>query len=183
VLPYSLITEKNIRKVHLSEDGYFEKHKYIDIVKMAVIERHNATGNIGLGLVENFKLTNGAIATTIGHDSHNLIVLGDNDEDMLTAIRTVEALEGGIAVVSNGEVLSLQLKIAGLMSDQPMEHVAEKLKALSSMAYEKLGVNKEIDPFMTLSFLALPVIPNIKLTDKGLFDVVKFDFMEIEVKE
>ncbi len=150
---------------------------------MAVIERHNATGNIGLGLVENFKLTNGAIATTIGHDSHNLIVLGDNDEDMLTAIRTVEALEGGIAVVSNGEVLSLQLKIAGLMSDQPMEHVAEKLKALSSMAYEKLGVNKEIDPFMTLSFLALPVIPNIKLTDKGLFDVVKFDFMEIEVKE
>lgn len=183
VLPYSLLTERNIRKVNLDQDGYFEKHKYIDIVKMAVIERHNATGNIGLGLVENFKLKNGAIATTIGHDSHNLIVLGDNDEDMLTAIKEVERLEGGIAVVTDGKVSSLQLRIAGLMSDQPMEHVADRLKELLNIAYNDLGVNEQIDPFMTLSFLALPVIPDVKLTDKGLFDVVKFDFMEIEVKE
>lgn len=182
VLPFSLVTERNVRKVHL-EDGYFAKHKYIDIVKLAVIERHKASGNIGLGLVENFKLKNGAIATTIGHDSHNLIVIGDNDEDMLKAIQAVEALEGGIAIVSDGEVHSLQLRIAGLMSDQPMEFVAEELKKLLKIAHDKLGVNDQIDPFMTLSFLALPVIPDVKLTDKGLFDVVKFDFMEIEVKE
>ncbi len=182
VLPFSLVTEKNIRKVHL-EDGYFTKHKYIDIVKLAVIERHNATGNIGLGLVENFKLSGGAIATTIGHDSHNLIVIGDNDDDMLKAIEEVERLEGGIAVVVDGQVNSLQLRIAGLMSDEPMEYVAERLKELLTIAHEQLGVNDKIDPFMTLSFLALPVIPDLKLTDKGLFDVVKFDFMEIEVKE
>lgn len=183
VQPFSLVTERNIRKVNIDEEGYFEEHKYIDIIKMAVIERHHATGNIGLGLVENFKLKNGAIATTIGHDSHNLIVIGDNDDDMLKAIHAVESLEGGIAVVAGGEVHTLQLRIAGLMSDQPMEFVAERLKYLLNIAYEDLGVNKHIDPFMTLSFLALPVIPDIKLTDKGLFDVVKFDFMEIEVKE
>lgn len=183
VLPYSLLTERNVRKVHINSDGFFEKHKYIDIVKMAVIERHNGTGNIGLGLVENFKLKGGAIATTIGHDSHNLIVIGDNDEDMLLAVEEVKRLQGGIAVVSQGEINSLQLRIAGLMSDQPMEYVAEQLKDLLTIAYDKLGVNEQIDPFMTLSFLALPVIPDVKLTDKGLFDVVKFDFMEIEVKE
>jgi len=183
VLPFSLVTERNIRKVHINKDGFFEKHKHIDIVKLAVIERHNATGNIGLGLVENFKIKNGAIASTIGHDSHNLIVIGDNDEDMLKAINAVEALEGGIAVVQNGHVEALQLRIAGLMSDQPMEFVASRLKELLIIARESLGVNDKIDPFMTLSFLALPVIPDIKLTDKGLFDVLKFDFMDIEVKE
>lgn len=183
VLPFSLVTESNVRKVHLNSEGYFEKHKHIDIVKLAVIERHNATGNIGLGLVENFKITGGAIASTIGHDSHNLIVIGDNDDDMLTAIKAVEELEGGIALVRDGQVESLQLRIAGLMSDKPMEHVADRLKTLLSLAKESLGVNDKIDPFMTLSFLALPVIPNIKLTDKGLFDVSKFDFIDIEVKE
>jgi len=183
VKPYSLLTERNIRKVNLDENGYFEKHKYIDIVKMAVIERHNATGNIGLGLVENFKLSGGAIATTIGHDSHNLIVIGDNDEDMLKAIEAVESLEGGIAVVHKGGISTLQLRIAGLMSDQPMEFVAKRLKELLAIAHDELNVSTDIDPFMTLSFLALPVIPDVKLTDKGLFDVVTFDFMEIEVKE
>lgn len=183
VLPFSLVTERNIRKVNINADGHFEKHKHIDIVKLAVIERHNATGNIGLGLVENFKISGGAIASTIGHDSHNLIVIGDNDEDMLTAIKEVERLEGGIAVVQSGEVHSLQLRIAGLMSDQPMEHVAEQLEVLLKIAHKKLHVNKKIDPFMTLSFLALPVIPDIKLTDKGLFDVIEFDFIDVEVKE
>lgn len=183
VKPFSLVTESNIRKVNLNDEGYFEKHKYIDIVKLAVIERHKGTGNIGLGLVENFKITNGAIATTIAHDSHNLIVIGDNDADMLKAIEAVEELQGGIAVVHNGEVSSLQLRIAGLMSERPMEEVAMQLEKLLKIAHNKLGVNEKIDPFMTLSFLALPVIPDIKLTDQGLFDVLEFNFIDIEVKE
>jgi adenine deaminase len=183
VLPFSLVTESNIRKVNINKDGHFEKHKYIDIVKLAVVERHKGTGNIGLGLVENFKIENGAIATTIGHDSHNLIVIGDNDPDMIKAIEAVKKLEGGIAVVHNGEVNSLQLRIAGLMSDQPMEYVAHRLEELLKLAHEKLKVNEKIDPFMTLSFLALPVIPDIKLTDKGLFNVLDFKFIDVEVKE
>jgi adenine deaminase len=183
VLPFSLVTERNIRKVNINQAGHFEKHKHIDIVKLAVIERHKGTGNIGLGLVENFKIQGGAIATTIGHDSHNLIVIGDNDADMIKAIQEVERLQGGIAVVHNNQVDSLQLRIAGLMSDQPMEYVAEQLEKLLKIAHEALNVNTKIDPFMTLSFLALPVIPDIKLTDKGLFDVLKFDFIDVEVKE
>lgn len=183
VKPFSLVTERSVRKVNINAQGHFEKHKHIDIVKLAVIERHKKSGNIGLGLVENFKITGGAIATTIVHDSHNLIVIGDNDEDMIKAIQEVERLEGGIAVVHNNKVASLQLRIAGLMSDQPMEYVAEQLEKLLKIAHQDLGVNEKIDPFMTLSFLALPVIPDIKLTDKGLFDVLKFDFIDVEVKD
>jgi adenine deaminase len=183
VLPFSLVTESNIRKVHINSEGYFEKHKHIDIVKLAVVERHKGTGNIGLGLVENFQIQNGAIATTIGHDSHNLIVIGDNDEDMLSAIQEVRKLEGGIAVSHKGHVESLQLRIAGLMSDQPMEYVAKRLEELLKIAHDQLHVNPKIDPFMTLSFLALPVIPDIKLTDQGLFDVMDFKFVDIEVED
>ncbi|MBN2795625.1 MAG: adenine deaminase [Clostridia bacterium] len=183
VLPFSLVTESNIRKVNLDANGHFEKHRFLDIVKLAVVERHKSTGNIGLGLVENFKIQNGAIATTIGHDSHNMIVIGDNDEDMLTAIAEVRRLEGGIAVVHNKKVDSLQLRIGGLMSDQPMEFVAKRLEELLNIAHHELQVNPKIDPFMTLSFLALPVIPDIKLTDKGLFDVLDFKFVDVEVNE
>lgn len=183
VLPFSLITEKTIRKVHLDNKNRFVKHKHIDIVKLAVIERHKSSGNIGLGLVENFKIKNGAIATTIAHDSHNLIVIGDNDEDMLCAINEVNKLQGGIALVHKGEIYSLGLEIAGLMSAKPMEEVAKKLDLLHEIAHIKLNVSNKIDPFMTLSFLALPVIPDIKLTDRGLFDVVKFRFIQSEVNE
>lgn len=183
ILPFSLVTEKVIRKISLDSNGNFIKNKHIDIVKLAVIERHKGTGNIGLGLVENFKITNGAIATTIAHDSHNIIVIGDNDEDMLLAVKELEKLQGGIAVSYNGQVNSLQLKIAGLMSERPMEEVAINLGLLQNIAHNDLGVNKKIDPFMTLSFLALPVIPNIKITDKGLFDVIKFEFIDLEIKD
>ncbi|KPU26747.1 adenine deaminase [Caloranaerobacter sp. TR13] len=179
LLPHSLVTEKVIRKVE-TENGYFKHHKNLDILKIAVIERHKATGNIGLGLVENFKLTNGAIASTIAHDSHNLIVIGDNDEDMLLAVKEVVRVGGGITICSKGEVLkTLPLPIAGIMSNKSMEEVNVTLKEMLDLAYNKLGVNKDIDPFMTLSFLALPVIPEIKVTDMGLFDVSKFQFIEI----
>ncbi|WP_069650889.1 adenine deaminase [Caloranaerobacter ferrireducens] len=179
LLPHSLVTEKVIRKVE-TEKGYFKHHKNLDILKIAVIERHKATGNIGLGLVENFKLTNGAIASTIAHDSHNLIVIGDNDEDMLLAIKEVVRVGGGITICSKGEVLkTLPLPIAGIMSNKSMEEVNVTLKEMLDLAYNKLGVNNDIDPFMTLSFLALPVIPEIKVTDMGLFDVSKFQFIKI----
>ncbi len=173
----SLITEKITKKVE-TENGYF---KYCDnISKIVVLERHNKTNNIGLGLVKNFDIKNGALASTVAHDSHNIIAIGDNDKDIINAISQVKNMQGGIAISSNNEILdSLDLKIGGLMSDKSIDVVNEKLKNMLGIAYNKLGVNKEIEPFMTLAFLALPVIPEIKITDKGLFDVDKFEFIQI----
>jgi adenine deaminase len=183
VLPHTLVTRKTVRKVNF-ENGCFKYHKSLDIVKLAVIERHHATGNIGLGLVEGFGLKNGAIATTIGHDSHNLIVIGDNDRDMLAAIREIQHVGGGITLCSEGNVLAtLPLPIAGLMSDKPLETVRQSLEKMIHLAWEKLSISREIDPFMMLSFLSLPVIPEIKLTDMGLFDVHQFKFIDIQVQE
>lgn len=180
LLPHSLVTECVVRKVKLC-DGEFEYDENADILKLAVIERHRNTGNIGLGLVEGFKLKNGAIALTISHDSHNIIVIGDNDRDICVAINEVGRVSGGISICSGGEVVeTLELPIAGLMSDESMEDVNEKLKTMLKIAYEDLGISRDIDPFMTLSFLALPVIPEIKLTDMGLFDVTKFEFTRLE---
>ncbi|MTI48628.1 MAG: adenine deaminase [Firmicutes bacterium] len=182
LLPHSLVTEKVVRKVE-NENGKFKYHKNLDILKMAVIERHNATGNIGLGLVEDFKLKGGAIASTIAHDSHNIIVIGDNDEDMLAAINEVSRVGGGITICSGDKpVKTLPLPIAGLISKNSMEDVDSELKEMLNIAYNQLGVSEKIDPFMTLAFLALPVIPDIKVTDKGLFDVTKFDFIDISVQ-
>ena len=179
LLPHNLVTEKVTRKVDL-ENNEFKYNDKLDILKLVVLERHKNTKNIGLGLVENFKLKNGAIASTIAHDSHNIIVVGDNDQDILSAISEVENIGGGIAISSQGKILdSLSLPIGGLMSDKDIEYVNSKLNNMLNIAHNKLNVSKEIDPFMTLSFLALPVIPQIKLTDKGLFDVVKFDFIKI----
>ncbi|SET52967.1 Adenine deaminase [Natronincola peptidivorans] len=183
LLPHSLVTEKAVRKVD-ALNGVFQYNRNLDILKLAVIERHKSTGNIGLGLVEDFKMKNGAIASTIAHDSHNIIVIGDNDEDMLLAIKEVEKIGGGITICSKGKVLkSLALPIGGLISDGTMEEVDLQLKEMLDIAYNQLAVNKNIDPFMTLSFLALPVIPEIKLTDMGLFNVTDFSFMDLSFKE
>lgn len=182
--PNSLVTEKVVRKVSVDHNGCFTSNKHIDILKLAVIERHGKTGTIGLGLIENFKMKGGAIGTTIAHDSHNLIVVGDNDEDMLNVINEVKRINGGIAISVNGKIRdSLSLPIAGLISDKSMYEVADKLAILNKIAVNELNISKDIDPFMTLSFLALPVIPEIKLTDMGLFDVYKFDFIDIEIIE
>lgn len=178
---HSLVTKKVIRKVD-TEGGYFKYNDMLDILKLVVIERHNRTGNIGLGLVENFNLRSGAIASTVAHDSHNLIIAGDNDEDILLAIKEIDEIGGGITICSKGKVLkSLPLPIAGLMSDKALDEVSAELKEMLKIAYD-MGVNKDIDPFMTLAFLALPVIPELKLTDVGLFDVTKFDFIDLSVK-
>ena len=178
--PNSLYTQKVEREV-LVEDGKF-KFSNDDILKVAVIERHKGTGNIGLGLVESFGLKNGAIASTIAHDSHNIIVIGDNDEDMVLAVNEIVRIGGGITTVSKGEVLkSLPLEIGGLMSKKPLKEVDKILKEMLQIAYDKLNVNKEIEPFMTLSFIALPVIPEIKMTDLGLFDVMNFKFIDLSI--
>ena len=179
---HSLLTEKVQRKIYRDKSGYFDQHSELDILKLAVIERHNATGNIGLGLVENFKLKNGAIATTIAHDSHNIIVIGDNDADMYACVNELIKIGGGITMCSNGEILgTLPLPIAGLMSDKPLQSINKRLKEMNNIAYDVLKVNKTLDPFMTLAFLALPVIPELKLTDVGLFDVTEFQFTDISV--
>jgi adenine deaminase len=183
VLPHSLVTEKVVRKVDM-EDGVFKYNNKLDILKLAVIERHRATGNIGLALVEGFELKGGAIAQTIAHDSHNIIVIGDNDEDMMKAVNNVAEIGGGITICSGGKIVkSLPLPIAGVMSNKPMEEIDEKLEDMIKIAYEELNVNRGMDPFMTLSFLALPVIPEIKLTDMGLFNVNYFSFMDRCVEE
>ncbi|WP_278683624.1 adenine deaminase [Paraclostridium bifermentans] len=179
LLPHNLVTEKLIRKVDV-DNGVFKFNQNVDILKLVVIERHNNKKSIGLGLVENFKLKNGAIASTVAHDSHNIIVVGDNDEDIINAVDEIKKIGGGLSISSNNEILgSLSLPIAGLMSDKDINYVSENLENMLSIAYEKLNVSKDIEPFMTLAFLALPVIPHIKITDKGLFDVDNFKFMEI----
>lgn len=179
LLPHNLVTEKLIRKVDV-ENGVFKFNQNVDILKLVVIERHTNKKSIGLGLVENFKLKNGAIASTVAHDSHNIIVVGDNDEDIINAVDEIKKIGGGLSISSNNEILgSLSLPIAGLMSDKDINHVSENLENMLSIAYEKLNVSKDIEPFMTLAFLALPVIPHIKITDKGLFDVDNFKFIEI----
>ncbi|MDP4143350.1 MAG: adenine deaminase [Bacillota bacterium] len=170
-----LITKKETAQVKTT-NGVFVQDEYFS--KIAVIERHKATKNIGLGIVSNFNIKNGAIASTVAHDSHNLIVIGDNDEDMLAAIEEIKRVNGGYTVVSNGKVMgTLELPVAGIMSDNTAEYVEQKLKPMLEEAF-KLGINKKVDPFITLSFLALPVIPEIRITDQGLFDVTQFKFIE-----
>ncbi|MBU5257140.1 adenine deaminase [Tissierella praeacuta] len=178
VIEDSLVTEKVVKEVSI-DNGYF-KFSNEDILKMVVIERHFATGNIGVGLIENFKLKDGAIGSTIGHDSHNMIVVGDNDEDTLTTINELKNIGGGLTIVSKGEVIkSLPLEIGGIMTSRPIEETNAILKEMIKLSHERLNINKNIDPFMTLAFMALPVIPKIKLTDMGLFDVEKFDFIKV----
>lgn len=182
--PQSLYTEEVTRKVALDDDHCFKVEPPIDILKLAVIERHGHHGTIGLGLIENFKLRGGAIATTIAHDSHNLIVVGDNDPDMVLAINELKSIQGGIAIACRGQVKgSLPLPIAGILSDLTMARVSEKLSQLNAIAHQDLGIPEGTDPFMTLSFMALPVIPELKLTDQGLFNVKDFQFVDLEIKE
>jgi adenine deaminase len=141
-----------------------------DILKIACIERHKGTNHIGVGYVKGYSLKSGAVATSVAHDSHNIITVGCNDDDIAVAVNAIKDSKGGIAVVENGKIKALlELPIAGLMSDEPLTTVNEKLGNAKSSAYE-LGADKSIDPFMTLSFLSLPVIPSLRITTKGVFD-------------
>lgn len=141
-----------------------------DILKIACIERHKGTNHIGVGYVKGYSLKSGAVATSVAHDSHNIITVGCNDDDIAVAVNAIKDSKGGSAVVENGKIKALlELPIAGLMSDEPLTTVNEKLENAKLSAYE-LGADKSIDPFMTLSFLSLPVIPSLRITTKGVFD-------------
>lgn len=150
-----------------------------DILKAAVFERHHDTGHIGVGFITGYGIKSGAIATSVAHDSHNLIVIGTNDPDIAAAAEAVRKMEGGLAAVKDGKVIgALPLPIAGLMSPLSIEEVDEKLTALKNAAKE-LGASDDIDPFMTLSFVSLPVIPKLRLNGKGLIDVIKQQVVDI----
>jgi adenine deaminase len=149
-----------------------------DILKMAVVERHKATGNVGLGLAQGFGLARGALASSVAHDSHNIAVVGVSDEDMLAAVLAVKQMGGGLVCVADGKVLAgLPLPVAGLLSEKRMQDVAKGIAGCIDAAH-RLGCGLS-DPFMTLSFLCLPVIPELKLTDRGLVDVNKFQFVPL----
>ncbi len=177
VIPHQLIT-KSVETEALVKDGNAISNIENDTLKICVIERHRATGNIGKGFVKGFNLKCGAIASTVAHDSHNMIVIGTNDADMYTAAVALIKCKGGKVVVKDGEIISeLALPIAGLMSDREFDYVVDKCEELNQAAHS-IGCELN-DPFMTMGFLSLPVIPELKITDKGVFDTNKFDFIDI----
>ena len=176
MIPHQLVTELVYRDVERDENGCFIPGS--GMVKLAVIERHHATGSMAVGILEGLGIKHGAVASTVAHDSHNLVVAGDNDDDMLMAIESLRDCGGGYSVVSRGVVLArLPLPIAGLMTAAPVNDVLEIQQALLDALYS-LGAKRDSDPLIALSFMALPVIPAVKLTDEGLFDAVNFKFIK-----
>ncbi len=174
-----LVTKSVETKIKV-KDGYACSDVENDVLKMLVIERHKASGNIGKGFVKGFGLKSGAIASTVAHDSHNMIVIGTNDEDMFKAVKELVKSQGGKVIVKDGEVVAkLELPIAGLMSDESAEVVLEKAQRLKDG--EKITGCSISEPFMTMAFLSLSVIPELKLTDKGLMDVMNGEFTDLFV--
>ncbi len=177
VVPEQIITKNLICEPKI-ENGHIIADIERDILKLAVVERHSASDNLGLALVQGFGLKSGALASSVAHDSHNVVIVGTNDLDMLTAAAHVARMQGGLAIAENGRIIDfLPLPIAGLMSDKSLYFVKEKLDHLHK-TIEGLGCILP-DAFMTLSFLCLPVIPSLKLTDKGLVDVEKFEIVDL----
>jgi adenine deaminase len=172
-----ITTTQSVEEARI-KNGYMVSDPERDLLKIAVIERHQGTGNVGIGFVRGLKLKRGAIGSSVAHDSHNIIVAGTNDDDMMSAARAIAAMQGGLVAVEKGQVLGrVPLPIAGLMSDQPIERVREQLDDLVDVARD-LGSDLHA-PFMAMAFLALPVIPELKITDRGLVDVNKFDFVSV----
>jgi adenine deaminase len=177
VIPGQVVTEELYLEATV-DNGHVVSDPQHDLLKMAVIERHHGTGNVGLGLVRGMGLGEGAIASSVAHDSHNIVVVAASDDEMRSAVAAVAEMGGGQVVVAGGEVrAACPLPIAGLMSDRPLEEVRGQVEALTEAAHG-LGCRLP-DPLMTMSFLALPVIPNLKLTDKGLVDVNRFEIVPL----
>jgi adenine deaminase len=177
LIPEQIVTKKAIKNI-LLKDGVAHPNIKEDILKIAVVERHKATGNIGMGFVQGFGLKKGAIGSSVAHDSHNLVVVGTHDQDILKAIMAIKEMGGGLVAISDGKVLaSLPLPIAGLMSEASVSQVNFQLEALHRAA--KALRCKLPNPYMTLSFMSLPVIPELKITDKGLVDVNQFKFVPL----
>lgn len=180
LVPRQLVTKALERSVPVVK-GEFVPDPGQDIVKLVVWERHQGSGKVGVGLLEGLGLKKGAIASTVAHDSHNLVVAGTDDASIMLAIKEIERIQGGLVVIGDKEVRgSLALPLAGLMTDWDIGEVREQLANLHKMA-RSLGVREEYDPFMTLAFLSLPVIPDLKLTDEGLVDVAAFRLVPVSV--
>lgn len=181
ILPGSVVTSKGIAQVKVAPDGDFEYDPTVDIVKVAVVERHQNTGNVAVGLLRGYGIKAGAVAISIAHDSHNIIVTGVSDVEMASAVQHLIAQNGGIVLVKEGRVIeNMPMPIGGIMSDQNGEWVDRKLTDIHRAAWEQLCISGEVEPVMTLCFMSLAVIPEIKLTDMGLFDVMEFKFMSLE---
>jgi adenine deaminase len=181
VKPGGVLTGKGRAEVRRDASGNFAFDPAADIAKIAVIERHRNTGNVGLGLIRGYGIRRGAAAISVAHDSHNIICAGTNDPDMAAAVERIIALGGGAVLTHNGTVLEeMPLPLGGLMSDRDGAWVDGKLASLQKKAVEILGVNGNVEPLMTLCFMSLPVIPEIKITDMGLFDVEAFKFIPLE---
>jgi adenine deaminase len=158
--------------------GVFASDPARDLLKIAVIERHRGSGRVGLGVIRGIGLKNGALASSVAHDSHNIIVVGTTDADMRAAAEAVAAMGGGLVAAAGGRVLSsLPLPVAGLMSEEPLPVVSAAVDRLIRAAGDLGSALK--DPFMTLSFMALPVIPELKITDRGLVDVNRFEHVPL----
>ncbi len=179
VLPHELVTEEVIVPVQKSEGDVVLRDT--SLCKLAVVERHFASGNIGLALVEGYGLKGGAIGISVAHDSHNLVILGDDNAAMARVVALLKEAGGGMALVDGEGEEVFPLDVAGLMSSLPADEVAARIEHISKRAY-RMGVKTCYDSFMTLAFLSLPVIPHLKLTDRGLFDVDKFTFTTTEIK-
>ena len=182
-MPGGVMTKKSIAQIKLDADGDFVWDEAADIVKVAVVERHQNTGNVAVALLQGYGIKAGAVALSIAHDSHNIIAAGVSDAEIAFAVQTLIAQGGGIVLAKDGAVLeAMPLPIGGIMSDQSGEWVDAKLKSIHRLAHEELGISRAVEPVMSLCFMALPVIPEIKLTDMGLFDVAKFDFISLEAE-
>ena len=180
ILPGGVVTEKITSAVDLDSSGDFIFNPARDICKVAVIERHNETGKVGLGFLAGYGIKSGAVAVSVAHDSHNIIVAGVNNLEMYFAVKSLIEMEGGMVAVKNGKILEkIPLPIAGIMSNESGEWLKENLEKLHEISHAELGINKNVEPIMTLTFMSLPVIPELKLTDRGLFDYKNFDFIPI----
>ncbi len=176
VIPGEIVTKKLMMQLP-QENGTFAPRD--DLLKIAVVQRHDGSGRIGLGVVKGFGLKNGAVASTVAHDAHNLIVIGDNDADMLAAIEELKACGGGYTIVRGGKAVNtLKLRIAGLFTDDQSADMIEQLRGMADCAH-RMGVPENIDVFQNLSFLSLPVIPELRITDIGLFDVAENQFIKL----
>jgi adenine deaminase len=183
ILPGGVVTAKGTADINLNDCGEFVYNPDQDIVKISVVERHQNTGNVALGLLRGYGIKSGAVALSIAHDSHNIITVGTNDEDMAFAVENLIEQGGGIILVQDQKIInSMPMVVGGIMSDQTGEWVNEKLIEIHEDAYDKLNINEDVEPVMTLCFMSLAVIPEIKLTDMGLFDVTKFSFIPVEAE-
>lgn len=172
ILPKSLFTPKGVSKVKRDNEGNFIFDDNLDVAKIAVVERHKGTGNIGLGLIRGYGIKRGALGLSIAHDSHNIICVGTNDEDMELVVNTLAEQEGGLVIACDNKVIDkMPLEIAGIMTNKSGEWVKDALERLHNKAHDLLDINKDIEPFMSLCFMSLPVIPEIKITDLGVFDL------------